>query len=247
MALVAFSVSDGEDSEGRGCILFAKSNIEARRKGANVLDCDGIGGLTCRRATWADEFAAVGSVPAAVMIANGWWLECCGCQQMINDGGTVSRWIQNEAGEDVETEVDVEPVGSQFSAFCTPECRDREMWRRAWAKRGDRRCFEVFKRELLRQYPEVTIDPEKSSDERWSDHHHRYFGRHSKSGLGRALCFVVCFSFPGAKYGGSYRYDLDYGAMRGKRQILIANHDQEAWRVFCAGMSSGRPTSSEAA
>lgn len=201
MALVAFAVSDGEDSEGRGCILFAKSNIEARRKGANVLDCDGIGGLTCRRATWADEFAAVGSVPAAVMIANGWW----------------------------------------------PECRDREMWRRAWAKRGDRRCFEVFKRELLRQYPEVTIDPEKSSDERWSGHHHRYFGRHSKSGRGRALCFVVCFSFPGAEYGGSYRYDLDYGATRGKRQILIANHDQEAWRVFCAGMSSGRPTSSEAA
>lgn len=151
---------------------------------------------------------------------NGWHLSCCGCDQMIEAGGVVTRWIENE-----EIEVDIDPVGTQHAAFCTPECRDCELWRRAWAKRGERRCFEVLKRELLRKHPGVTIEPEK--------HHDRYFGHHPKSKRGRALCFVVRFTFPGAKYGGSYRYDLGYDDVRGQRQVLIANHDADAWVAFC--------------
>lgn len=234
--MTAFAVTHPDDPDNAGCVVFAKSGIEARRKGANQLDCDGIGGLSCCRAPWADEFEETRIVPAAVMISNGWYLSCGGCDQMISDGGTVTRWIENADGEDEEIEVDVDPVGSQHSAFCTPECRDRELWRRAWMKRGDRRCFEVFKRELMRQHPGVTIDPDKPADERWSGHHHRYFGMHSKSKRGRAICFVVKFTFPGAKYGGSYRYDLDYEDARGTRKIFVANHDAEAWRAFCGSL-----------
>lgn len=231
----AYAVNDYDACEPCGCVVFAKSGIEARRRGASELDCDGIGGLSCVRAPWADEYEAASVVPASVMIANGWYLTCSGCEQMISDGGTVSRWIDNDDGEAEEVEIDVDPVGSQHSAFCTPECRDRELWRRAWMKRGDRRCFEVFKRELLRKHPGVTIDHDKPAGETWSGHHHRYFGRHSKSKRGRAICFVVKFSFPGATYGGSYRYDLGYDDARGTRQVLIANHDADAWRVFVGG------------
>lgn len=229
----AYAINDYDAYEPSGVVLFAKSNIEARRRGAAKLNCDEIGGLSCVRAPWADEFEATGIIPAAVMLANGWILSCGGCDQMICGGSTVTRWVKNDDGEEEEVEIDVDPVGSQHSAFCTPECRDRELWRRAWMRRGDRRCFEVFKRELLRKYPCVTIDPDKPEDQRWSGHHHRYFGVHSKSKRGRAICFVVKFTFPGAKYGGSYRYDLDYEATKGKRQVLIANHDVDAWRAFC--------------
>lgn len=224
----AYAINDYDSYEPRGVVLFAASNIEARRKGVSALDLDEIGGLSCCRAPWADEFEAARSIPASVMIENGWQLSCCGCDQMISDGGTVTRWV----GDD-EIEIDVDPVGTQQAAFCTPECRDREMWRRAWAKRGERRCFEVLKRELLRKHPCVTIEPEKPATENWCGHHHRYFGLHSKSKRGRALCFVVKFTFPGAKYGGSYRYDLGYDDLRGKRQVLVAKHDTDAWAAFC--------------
>lgn len=229
----AYAINDYDASEPSGVVLFAKSNIEARRRGAAELNCDEIGGLSCVRAPWADEYETTGIVPAAVMLANGWSLSCGGCDQMIHEGSTVTRWVENDDGEEEEVEIDVDPVGSQHSAFCTPECRDRELWRRAWMKRGDRRCFEVFKRELLRKHPGVTVEPDKPADERWSGHHHRYFGRHSKSKRGRAICFVVKFTFPGAKYGGSYRYDLGYEDAKGKRDVLIANADVEAWRAFC--------------
>lgn len=223
----AFAVNDYDACEPRGCVVFAKSNIEARRRGASELDCDEICGLSCRRAEWADEFEASKSVPAEVMLANGWQLTCSGCDQIIYDGGTVTRWVDDE-----EVEIGVAPVGTQHYAFCTPECHASETFRRAWMKRGDRRCFEVFKREVMRKLPGVTIDPDKPADERWSGHHHRYFGHHSKSKRGRAICFVVHFTFPGSKYGGSYRYDLGYEDKRGKRQVLIANGDMDAWRAF---------------
>lgn len=223
----AYAVNDYESDEPKGVVLFAKSNIEARRLGASALDCDEIGGLSCCRAPWADEFEASRVVPAEVMLAYGWHLTCSGCDQCLYDGGTVTRWDDDE-----ETEVDIDPVGTQDAAYCTPECRDRDLWRRAWMRRGDRRCFEVFKREMLRRYPGVTVEPDKPAGERWSGHHHRYFGHHSKSGRGRAICFVVRFMFPGAQYGGSYRYDLGYEDRRGARQILVARADHDAWQTF---------------
>ena len=230
----AYAINDFDADEPCGVVLFAKSNIEARRRGASALNIDEIGGLSCCRAPWADEYEADGIVPASVMIDNGWKITCSGCDQWIDGDGTVSRFIDGQ-----EVEVDVDVVGTQHSAYCTPECRDQDRWRRAWMQRGERRCFEVFKRELLRLHPGVSVDPEKPTDERWSGHHHRYFSRHSKSGRGRAICFVVRFTFPGAKYGGSYRYDLGYQDARGSRTLFIANADHEAWAQFVAGNTKG--------
>lgn len=236
----AYAVNDYDASEPTGCVVFAKSNIEARRKGASELDCDEIGGLTCVRAKWADEFEATGKIPAATMLANGWQLTCVGCDQILYEGGTVTRYDE----DDNETEVDIDPVGTQHSPYCTPECRQRDHDQRARRKRGERRFWEALKREALRKFPGITIDPEKT-DGRWSGHHHRFFGWHRKSGRDRAICFEVKFTFPGAKYGGGYRYDLAYEATRGVRTLLIANADKDTWDAWIAAQREIKPPATD--
>lgn len=233
----AYSVHVDDPYEPSAVIVFAKSNIEARRQGASQLDCDEIGGLRCLREPWADAFEINRKIPAAEMLAHGWMLPCAGCEQIISDGGTVTRY--NDDGQ--ETEVDVDPVGTDHCAFCTPECKARHDEYRARCKRGERRFWAALAREALRKFPGITIDPEKTDAARWSGHHHRYFGTHSKSGRCRALCFVVAFSFPGSKYGGKYRYDLDYEATKGRRSLLIANGDLDAWNAFRSVMPPWRP------
>lgn len=229
----AFTVQINDPYEPAGCVVFAKTDIEARRKGANELDCDEIGGLECRRAKWADEYEPMGYVPATVMLANNWSLSCSGCEQMIYDGGEVTRYDE----DDQEYEVEVNPVDHGRHVYCTPECRDRDLTQSARRKRGERRFWEALKREALRKLPGIVIDPEKSGA--------CYFGHHTKSKRDRAICFVVCFSFPGSKYGGKYRYDLGYDDTRGKRQILIANGDMEAWDAFRAGQTIHSPDDKE--
>lgn len=236
----AFTVKIGDPYESAGCVVFAKTDIEARRKGARELDCDEIGGLECRRAKWADEYEPMGYVPATAMLANNWYLTCCGCDQTIYDGGEITRY--DEDGQ--EYEVEVNPVDHGRYVYCSPECRDKDLSDRARRKRGERRFWEALKREALRKLPGITIEPETPGAV-YSGHHHRYFGHHTKSRRDRALCFVVGFSFPGSKYGGKYRYDLDYDDTRGKRQILIAIGDMEAWEAFRSGRTDIAPGNTE--
>ncbi|CAN1724401.1 putative C2H2-type domain-containing protein [Hyphomicrobium sp. 1Nfss2.1] len=223
----AFVVEDGDPYEPGAVIVFAPSDIVARRKAASQLDHDEIGGLSCRRLKWADEYEEAKAVPATAMLAHGWQLTCCGCEQLIYDGGVVARYDEN--GE--EYEEDVDPVGTQHSCYCTAACQKRDEDEQARRKRGERRFWNALAREAMCKLPGITIEPEKTEGV-WSGHHHRYFGAHSKSGRDRALCFVVRFTFPGSKYGGSYRYDLGYEATKGERQILIANGDMAAWEAF---------------
>lgn len=222
----AFVVEDRDPYEPNAVIVFASSAIAARRKGARQLDHDEIGGLTCRRLKWADEYEEAKAVPAAVMLAHGWQMTCFGCDQIIYDGGFVTRYDEN----DEEYEVEVNPVGTQHCCYCTQECQKHDVDQRARRERGERRFWAALAREAMRKLPGITIDAEKGDSR--SRRHHRYFGVHTKSGRDRALCFVVRFSFPGSKYGGSYRYDLHYEATKGERQILIANGDMEAWEAF---------------
>lgn len=217
----AFAVHDTTDSDGEGCIVFAKTSIEAKRRAMRWLDHDEIAGLSAKRAKWADVHEAAGVVPAADMVAHGWTLTCTGCDQQIFD--TVTRY--GDDGEEYEVETD--PCGSQHSAYCAPDCRARDLAQRDRRRRGNRRCFELFKRELARKLPGAAILPDDSDD------HHRYFGRHSKSGFDRALCFVVAFDFPGCRHAhAKYRYDLDYDDTRGKRRVMVANGDLDAWTAW---------------
>ncbi len=225
----AYSVTDPDPYDPGSCIVFANTDIEARKRGADLLNLDEIGGLKCQREPWADQYEAENKVPASEMLAHGWALTCCGCEQVMEDGGYVTRY--GDDGE--ETEIDINPTGTQHCCFCTPECEAREREYRSRMKRGERRFWDALAREAQRKFPGITIDDERGG--KWSNHHHRYFGHHSKSGRCRALCFVVAFTFPGSKYGGKYRYDLDYEATKGRRSLFIANGDKDAWAAFQAG------------
>jgi hypothetical protein len=218
----AFTVQIDDWYEPQACIVFAPSDIVARRKGAAELDWEGIGGLKCHRTQWADEYEPTGVVPATAMLANGWSLTCFGCDQTIYDGGTVTRYTE----DDEEYEEEVHPIGTQHCCYCSVECEQRYLTERARRKRGERRFWAALAREAMRKFPGVVVSEAQNS------HHHKYFGAHSKSGRDRALCFVVGFTFPGSRYGGSYRYDLDYEATKGERQVLIANGDMAAWEAF---------------
>ena len=113
-ALLAYSVM--EEDEGTGDIVFAHSDIEARRRGANEFADGEIGGVTCRRAQWADEFAP-GPVPFSAKFEQGWWVECSGCGVTIQEGGYDSK------GD----EIDFEIVEVGDAVYCTPACRERRL------------------------------------------------------------------------------------------------------------------------
>lgn len=73
-----------EPDEGTGGVIFAKSNIAARRIGADEYNGGEFGGLSVHRAPGLDQYAESG-VPAHIMIAEGWWFECSGCDMRINE------------------------------------------------------------------------------------------------------------------------------------------------------------------
>ena len=84
----AFAVT--EECDNNGSIMFAATNIEARRRGADRYNDGELRGISCRRAPWADRFAESGKVPAKVMIAHGWHFDCCGCGATIDE-----EWIRD--------------------------------------------------------------------------------------------------------------------------------------------------------
>jgi hypothetical protein len=221
MTKKAYSVTDPDPYEAGSCIVFANTDIEARKRGADVLNLDEIGGLKCKREPWADQYEAENKIPATEMLAHGWALMCRGCEQLMEDGGYVTRY--GDDGE--ETEIDINPTGTQHYCFCTPECEASEREYRARCKRGERRFLAALIREAHRKFPGIAIQ---------ESGHHCYFDHHSKSNRCRAICFVVDFTFPGSKYRASYRYDLGYEATKGKRSLLVANGDKDAWVAFRA-------------
>ena len=120
--LRAYSVQGDET----GCVVFAHSNVIARRNGANELDIPFEGIESCRLAPEFDEYAP-GPVPAKALLAAGWWQYCSGCSKQVR-----------EDDDDFEDEAETIPahpvyIGTQ-SVFCSQSCHDNEMIRRAQRK-----------------------------------------------------------------------------------------------------------------
>ena len=120
--LRAYSVQGYET----GCVVFAPSNVVARRNGANELDIPFEGVESCRLAPEFDEFAP-GPVPAKALLAAGWWQYCSGCGKQVRE-------------DDDEFEDEAETIPAQLvyvgdhSVFCSQSCHDNEMAERAKRK-----------------------------------------------------------------------------------------------------------------
>src|SRR5690606_20613022 len=65
-----------ETYEYQGAIIFAKSNIEARRWSANEFNDGELVGMSVKRAPWADKYGSGSKIPAADMVDAGWHFEC---------------------------------------------------------------------------------------------------------------------------------------------------------------------------
>lgn len=213
-----------EEDEGTGGIVFAKTNAQARRIGANRFDNEW-DGVTCRRAAWADQYAP-GPVPFKVMFENGWWRECDGCGVRIE---------QNGYDADGNT-IDFDIVDDGPRTYCTPTCRDRDLIERAKVERVKRRAIAVMRNHLLRRVPGVTI---VDGPENWATHAFVSRDKHGRLRIGQA---IISFDFPGRKHGlGSLRADRDQSHMDRKPTVWISNGDREIWAAWRAAVKEATP------
>lgn len=107
--LLAYSVQGDE----YGCVIFARSNVIARREGASELGIEFRDITSCRRMPEADKYAEQGKVPKVALVDEfGWWQECAYCSSMVS------------------AEVNADRVWNGETIFCDQECqqlyRDRE-------------------------------------------------------------------------------------------------------------------------
>lgn len=109
--LLAFSIQDDESAE----IVFAASREEAC---ADEIGCAGDPGVQCTRTEWADQYAP-GPVPKMVMIDNGWWWECYGCECRIDSDLLAD--VFGDDGFELEPRA-LDPVERGGAIFCTAAC-----------------------------------------------------------------------------------------------------------------------------
>ncbi|GEP12448.1 hypothetical protein [Methylobacterium gnaphalii] len=77
-----------ETCEGTGWVVFARSAVAARRRGAETFSDGDLSSVTCRHAPWADVFAEQGDVPVSLAVQFGWRFECNGCDARIKEDGS---------------------------------------------------------------------------------------------------------------------------------------------------------------
>lgn len=82
--LKAYSCMETYSGEWKGAIIFAKTNLQARKWAANEFNDGELGGLQVTRAPWADKYGSRSKVPAWDMIEHGWHFECYHSSVIIN-------------------------------------------------------------------------------------------------------------------------------------------------------------------
>lgn len=211
--LKAFSVQ--EEDEGTGGIVFASSNVVARRLGANLYNDGEFAGLMVRRVAWADEYAP-GPVPELVMVEHGWWFECMGCGVRIDE----SLEADNEDG----TFRTLKPVELGHNLYCSDECHTAYVTDRAARKGAEALAAAALEAELGAKFPGVTIVGPT----------HVYVIK--VDGIYAPKQVVVSFSFPGSTVGlGRYRIDEIGEAPH----LTVCAGDKDAWDAWRESVAPG--------
>lgn len=214
----AFSVQ--ETDECTGAIVFANSNIEARKWGAHEYNDGELGGLSCRRVPWADRYQDKG-IPAREMIAHGWWFECGQCGHTINEDWLCDNHLPIDG-----------VIGTQHSnVFCGKRCAKRFYSLERRRKAQERIAIDELKTVVRKRFGDVEFD---DTPARFHGHHARVVS--SEHGWIRSYVFVD-FKFPGMKIGpASCRVDVDHvGWCRfgpPKIEYLCCSGDREAFEAW---------------
>lgn len=234
--LLAFAVT--EPNESNGGIVFAKSNIHARKIGASEWNDGDLGGMSCRRASWADQYRDSG-VPVSDMVGHGWHFECCGCgiridedisdwRDRVRNGDTFAEMLQTARRYRKWTPDRI--VGVQDGlVFCDGQCSNDYAERESERKRRQDRWLARFRKIILRRFP----DAQFVENDTYRARPHCYVAQ--TKGRWRVEQVFMPFNFPGAQYGPA---SLDYNPRsysRGKEKpaYTCAGGDVEAFKAYC--------------
>lgn len=109
------------EQEGGAQLYFAETAEQAKCYAANEEGIEYIEVTSCRRKPEYDQYAP-GPVPTKVLIEDGWWFECHGCNRQVNE----------EAGFDYDEDVDLDgPVYRGNAVWCSTKCQQRSDEREA--------------------------------------------------------------------------------------------------------------------
>lgn len=207
-----------EDCENTGGIYYATSNIVARKAGSHEYNGSELGGMSCRRAPWADKYAP-GPCPKLVMIDHGWWFECHGCcAKMSCDAADDS---EEDGGNDPNRYIE---RGS--AVYCSIECRTRYRSEQAMRKRLERKAIRDLAAALLLKLPDVVPVTIRRKDN-WRPHASVV----KQDGVWKTQQCVVSFDWPGRKIGfGTFRFDK----IGEEPHVAICHGDMDAWNAWRA-------------
>lgn len=209
-----------EEYENTGSIIFAKSNVEARRLGANEHACGDFSAVSCRRAPWADKYANE-ALPVSVMVEHGWHFECGCCGRRIDSD---YLWEADKLPEDI--------IGHQHSiAYCDAVCEARDKLDRAERRRLELRWLRRFSKIVCRRFPDAK-----------PEHDHAYATRDA-SGKLRIVHVAVSFDFPGREYGMArlrWRERSSWEKTWPKPHYTCSNGDLKAFETWAAAQAALR-------
>lgn len=235
--LKAYSCMETESGEWTGAIIFAKSNLEARKEAANDFNNGELGGLQVKRAPWADEYGARHKVPISEMIHHGWHFECHWSGQTINLE-TYEYGIEIYNQETKEYHVDEstirrEPVGFQEGCvFACQEYADNWQLSKKIEQEFNETQLEIYKQMILDQLPDAKFLNEDGYQKR------QWIGsRDAKTGdflgLGERVLseFHIPIDFPGKKHWAALEFRQPRYSEIGptRPQFISASGDHEAF------------------
>lgn len=218
--LLAYAVLEkGEDTGG---IIFARSNIEARKRGSCEWSDGDISSVSCRRAHWADAYATVGVIEATAAVEQGWHFECHGC------GMSIDSYSIEDQGMDVQG-----IIGAMDSwIFCCIECKDRSDKIEAQKKAFGASFLDELRRMITRRFGDVEICG--ASDDAFFPHVY-VIEQDGAFSIGQAN---VHFHFPGQKLApATIKYEWPYSSrwdgIGPQRPYFTCCHgDVEAFQAF---------------
>ena len=197
-----------EDTEGTGGVIFAKSDIEARRRGADAFHEGELSGLHVTRAKHLDRYEGKG-VPASVMIDAGWNFECSYCGASLNSDEIYDRGASPD---------DVVGVESGH-VFCDANCASSYVEDNRKKRATGNKFLSRMRARVRSRFGNVEFVPG-----RW--HQHVYVvdaGAKLRTEQAR-----VSFNFPGQVHGpASLHYD------GGEYALHCCNGDRTAFIAFC--------------
>jgi len=192
-----------EECEGKAQVIFHTHGMAAKRLGAQELNTD-FDGVTLKRAKEFDDYAEKGYVPVAVLIENGWWVECWGCnremrEEMIGEDG-------NDFALDLDGIIELGPM----KAFHSKECK--EAYQAMVIDIDLRHC--KYEREIRKRFPTVSFIE----------------GTHNKY---PSYTCTLKAEFPGQKHWPA-EFKIPDVRKDGKQKVEIgcAMGDEEAFRLW---------------